>query len=130
MKRHIGKIVLGLVVCVLLYGLLFPNVIWDGGVTRTITVTVYAKNNGALSGARVSYKYPPNDLTGGGTMNPDFFDRVIWQGVTDAAGHITFSQMFGAGGGTSFGCTRGRFVLANNIRVEAQGFRPFESPLE
>jgi hypothetical protein len=104
----------------LLWGFSASDSSWDGEVGRTIIVRVYGSENSVMPNARVSYSFAPK-----------LSDRIIWQGVTGADGCVTFPAQFGAGGPiTRFGSTRGHFQIANNIRVEAEGFRPFESALK
>jgi hypothetical protein len=49
--------------------------------------------------------------------------------MTDAQGNFSFLQKFGAGGIISPWVKHGRFSIANNVRIEAEGYQIVEVPL-
>lgn len=121
-----GIVLLGAVVA-----FVFPTTNWTVVVPLVVNVRVIDRDSKEpVADARVIYKFPSADPSGSGVMDPAEFDKVLSSTVTDHRGQCAFTHGFGGMGTTSVKGRKGRIVLDNNIRVEATGYRAFETPLE
>jgi hypothetical protein len=133
LRVDVKKILLVILIIVAaVFGLayVFPKKESTQVVSLRLRVTVYDRaSQGRVADARVTLKYPATDITGQATLDPELFNQVIVTEQTDADGQAVVSHQFGAVVRTSLFGKNGNVVFDQNLRIEANGYQPFETPL-
>lgn len=124
----------GLAVAALLLGLASPTVIWDGGVSRPISVLVLDSEDGhAISGATVVLDIP-HDRAFAEHLSPQemigFLTHDRRLTTSDERGQAILHGQFGAGGSYSFFGRTGKFGVEGFLRVSHHDYRTSEDLLQ
>lgn len=111
--------------------IVFPTTRWTVVVPLAVNIKIIDRESKEpVADARVTYKYPASDPRGRGEMDAADFDKIITTATTDQRGQCSFTHGFAGSGTTSIKGKRGVIVFDHNLRVEATGYRVFETPLQ